>query len=74
MSRLKAKIRYNDGIWRDQYLQTITDGFEMYNDLIQFKELGYIQDFKLFLLKQMNNKTMEVDIEDILDGSSGVNP
>ena len=44
MPRLKAKIKYNDGIWREQYLPTSTRTFEMYNDLVQFKELGYIQD------------------------------
>lgn len=65
MPRLKAIIKYNDGIWREQYLPSTTDSLEMYNDLVQFKELGYIQDFKLLLLKQANNKTMEVDIEDI---------
>lgn len=65
MPRLKAKIKYNDGFWREQYLSSTTDSLEMYNDLVQFKELGYIQDFKLLLVKQANNKTMEVDIEDI---------
>ena len=65
MPRLKAKIKYNDGIWREQYLPSTTDSLEMYNNLVQFKEFGYIQDFKLLLVKQVNNKTMEVDIEDI---------
>ena len=65
MPRLKATIKYNDGIWREQYLSSTTDSLEMYNDLVQFKELGYIQDFKLLLVKQVKNKTMEVDIEDI---------
>lgn len=74
MPRLKAKIKYNDGIWREQYVSSSTPTFEMYNDLVQFKELGYIQDFKLILVKYVNNKTFEVDIKDILDGSSGVNP
>ena len=65
MPRIKATIKYNDGIWREQYLPSTTDSLEMYNDLVQFKEFGYIQDFKLLLVKQVNNKTMEVDIEDI---------
>lgn len=65
MPRLKAKIKYNDGIWREQYLASTTDSLEFYNALVHFKELGYIQDFKLLLVKQANNKTMEVDIEDI---------
>lgn len=65
MPTLKAKIKYNDGFWREQYLPSTTDSLEMYNDLVQFKELGYIQDFKLLLIKQANNKAMEVDIEDI---------
>lgn len=72
MSRLKAKIKYNDGIWREQHLST--DSFEIYGDLGHFKALGYILDFKLFLVKNVNNRAMEIDIEDILGGSSGVNP
>lgn len=72
MPRLKAKIKYNDGIWREQYLST--ESFEIYADLDHFKALGYILDFKLFLVKNVNNKTMEIDVEDILHGSSGVNP
>lgn len=74
MARLKAEIKYNDGIWREQYLPLTTHSFEMYNDLLHFKELGYIRYFKLLLVKQVNNKTIEVDIKDLLDGSSGVNP
>lgn len=65
MPRLKAKIKYNDGIWIEHYLSSTTNSLEMYNYLAQFKELGCIQDFKLFTVKQVNNKTMEVDIEDI---------
>lgn len=70
---ITVHIKYNDGQWRSQkypigHTQDETkQAIELFEQLTKFKDLTYIQDFKVTMIKYGRNFTpFAIDIADLI--------